>query len=395
MTTRTFATYSTEYTINGRLTDGSTVVGNFVLQNVPDTEDPCYSDNNNVSLLALAIVVDGRQEGGLPFSYTYSMDGASTVDLYIGAFDGANDAGAYTTYTYHLVSTATDFNEATGFYDSQAYNILSLHFTTTVGDDSSYTVELTGIAELSYEVNNTDGLDISHIEVPFDFVWTTITAETSTIVCYAKGTMIQTMRGLVRVEKLKLGEMILTVSGKYEPLKWLGFRTVDCKRHSNKAEANPVRIVKHAFGHNQPARDLYLSPLHSIYVDGILIPAIDLVNGVTVLQETRSKITYFHVELPTHNAIYAEGLTAETYLDDNNRDFFMDSSSGQLVNIHAEFSEKQFPDQSSAQIWAAKGFAKVMRDGPQVDAVKERLLKSDATMPVEGELAYSEHRLAA
>lgn len=389
MTTRTFATYSTEYNINGRLTDGSTVAGYFVLQNVPDIPGA----DTSVSLLAQNIKVDGRAQGEM-FTYIYSLESGttSTVDLYMGSADGASNDPAITSYTYNLVSYALRDTDADG---NQAYNILSLNFTTRVGDGPAYTVALTGSAEMSYEVNNADGLDVSHIEVPFNFTVTTMTATESTIVCYAKGTMIQTKRGLVRVEKLKLCEMILTVSGKYEPLKWLGFRTVDCKRHSNKAEANPVRIVKDAFGPNQPARDLYLSPLHSIYVDGILIPAIDLVNGVTVLQETRSKITYFHVELPTHNAIYAEGLTAETYLDDNNRDFFMDSSSGQLVNIQAEFSEKQFPHQSSAQIWAAKGFAKVMRDGPEVDAVKARLLKSNATLPSEGESTYSEHRLAA
>jgi hypothetical protein len=101
------------------------------------------------------------------------------------------------------------------------------------------------------------------------------------------------------------------------------------------------------------------------------------VNGVNVLQETRSKITYFHVELPSHNAIYAEGLTAETYLDDNNRDFFSDASAELLPDGDAQFSEKQFPDQTSAQIWAAKGFAKVLRDGPQVDLVKARLLRAN------------------
>ena len=389
MTTRTFATYSTRYDINGTLTDGSTVAGYFVLQNIADYPGV----DNSVSLLAENIQVDGRAQGE-QFTYIYSLAGgaSSTVDLYIGAAEEASNDVAYTTYTYHLVSEAL---RDTGVDGNQAYNILSMHFTTKVGDGPSYTVDLTGIAELSYEVNNADGLDVSHVEVPFDFTYTTMTATESTIVCYAKGTMIQTMRGPVRVEKLKLGEMILTVSGTYEPLKWLGFRTIDCKRHLNKAEANPVRIVKDAFGLNQPARDLYLSPLHSIYVDGILIPAIDLVNGVTVMQETRSKITYFHVELPRHNAIYAEGLTAETYLDDNNRDFFMDSTSGQLVNIHAEFSEKQFPDQSSAQIWAAKGFAKVMRDGPQVDLVKARLLRSVASGPQQTELACSEYRMAA
>jgi len=385
MTSRTFATYSTRYDINGTLTDGSTVAGYFVLQNVADNPGV----DNSVSLLAENITVDGKQQGEL-FSYTYSLTGASTtVDCYIGTQESVNDV-SYATYTYNLVSQAlTD----TGVDGNQAYEILSLHFTSSIDDGGSITVDLTGNSEFSYDAFSYDG--ISEVAVPFNVTATVLTPTESNIVCYAKGTMIETIRGPVRVEKLKLGEMILTVSGKYEPLKWLGFRTVDCKRHSNQAEANPIRIVKNAFGLNQPARDLYLSPLHSVYVDGILIPAIDLLNGVTVLQETRSKITYFHVELPSHNAIYAEGLTAETYLDDNNRDFFMDSSSGQLVDIHAEFSEKQFPDQSSAQIWAAKGFAKVMRDGPQVDAVRTRLLESVATISAQSEPDYSEHLMAA
>jgi Hint domain len=261
MTTRTFATYSTRYDINGTLTDGSTVAGYFVLQNVADNPGV----DNSVSLLAENITVDGKQQGEL-FSYTYSLIGASTtVDCYIGTQESANDV-SYATYTYNLVSQAlTD----TGVDGNQAYEILSLHFTSRIDDGGVITVDLTGNSELSYDAFSYDG--INEVSVPFNVTATVLTPTESNIVCYAKGTMIATIRGPVRVEKLKLGEMILTLSGKYEPLKWLGFRTVDCKRHSNPTEANPIRIVKDAFGLNQPARDLYLSPLHSVYVDGILI----------------------------------------------------------------------------------------------------------------------------
>jgi len=196
-------------------------------------------------------------------------------------------------------------------------------------------------------------------------------ANGDTIVCYAKGTLIHTERGYISVEKLKVGDGVRTVSGSYEPIVWLGHRSVDIKRHTNPAEANPVRICKDAFGIDQPSSDLFLSPLHSVYVDGIFIPAIDLVNGTTVIQEKRSQITYYHIELPTHNAIYAQGLTAESYLDDSNRNFFIDDTTGQVVDMTAQFAEKTTTQQEAKA--STQWFATVLRNGPEVEAVKARL----------------------
>ena len=163
--------------------------------------------------------------------------------------------------------------------------------------------------------------------------------------------------------------MVLTLSGDLEPVKWIGHRTVDCKRHPDSNEANPVRILKGAFSENQPSRDLFLSPLHSLYVNGIFVPAIDLVNDLTIFQEARSKITYYHVELASHNVIYAEGMTAETYLDDNNRDFFVTGADSEVVQLDASM-----PQMTSDEIWQNKGFAKVMREGAEVEAIRAQLL---------------------
>jgi hypothetical protein len=399
-----FATYSTKYDLNARLTSGATVDGYFVLQNLPYA-----GDNNRVSLLELDIDVSADPYVSLPdsratsFNYNYNLVNSidPTVLLTLGAVEIADQPGtSYTTYTYQLLSTV--ITGEGGDY-GPAYSTLSLHFRSVVDNEQRVSVSLLvdsdAWANLSYDAYNDTGDELAEVQVPFDlsYIDTKIVAFASDIVCYAKGTLILTARGPVRVEKLKPSELILTVSGKYEPLKWLGFREIDCKRHSNPTEAYPVRILKNAFGFNQPERDLYLSPLHSVYVDGILIPAVDLVNGVNVLQERCSKITYFHVELPTHNAIYAEGLTAETYLDDNNRDFFSDVSADSLTDIDsdAQFSEKQFPDQTSAEIWAAKGFATVLRDGPQVDLVKARLLRNVSDIPLEFNVVDFEERMAA
>ena len=194
-----------------------------------------------------------------------------------------------------------------------------------------------------------------------------------TVVCFAKGTQVTTQRGLVAVEKLKQTDTLLTVSGNYAPLKWVGHRRVDCKRHSDPAQAMPVCIHKDAFGENLPMRDLFLSPLHSVYLEGHFIPALDLVNGLNVTQEMTSKISYYHVELENHNVIYVEGLPAESYLDDGNRSFFSDTWVGEdLALITPEFAEKPAHFQ---EVWDAKGFASVVRSGPIVEALRATLLE--------------------
>jgi len=387
-----FNSYATQYNICGLLKDGASVSGYFVVQNNPLNPGV----DNSVSLLAENIKVTGKQLGET-FTYTFGVAGtADTVFAEANRSIGTS-SGGYTSYLYDVVSFGANNWTVLGppVVNYTGVAVLSLEFTTKINESSGViTAKLTNSAGAELGTLNYDQIDYSNdindVSVSYASAFntsiTTLRATTSTIICYAKGTFIATARGMVSVEKLKIGDLILTISGKYEPLKWLGFRTVDCKRHPNQQEAHPVRIAKDAFGLNQPVRDLYLSPLHSVYVDGILIPAIDLVNGTTVSQEVRSKITYFHVELPMHNAIFAEGLTAESYLDDNNRDFFIDKTTGQVVNMNAQFAEKQFADMTSAEIWAAKGFAKVMRDGPQVEAVRNKLRRqhshqeSQATM---------------
>jgi hypothetical protein len=388
-----FASYATQYSIAGILRDGATVNGYFVLQNtlVPNTVSNVNGVlvSGNVSLLAENIKIVGSVPGET-FNYTYGLSTISnsiqSLAVYRGeqGVAGGSASNPFTSYSYTI--------QQYGFNDYNTTDPVTVSFS---GLNLDFNVKVfTNTGQVTAKLTNNSGLDEFNVDA-FSFgsganleaaiasaaadgnavqINTTMSSLRATaVICYAKGTYISTAKGMIPVEKLKVGDLILTVSGKHEPLKWLGFRTVDCKRHPNQEEAHPVRIAKDAFGLNQPVRDLYLSPLHSVYVDGILIPAIDLVNGSTVTQEVRSKITYFHVELPTHNAIYAEGLTAESYLDDNNRDFFIDRTTGQVVNMNAQFAEKQFADMTSAEIWAAKGFAKVMRDGPQVDAVRNKL----------------------
>jgi hypothetical protein len=140
--------------------------------------------------------------------------------------------------------------------------------------------------------------------------------------CFAEGVRIATARGEVAVEDLAVGDEVATASGCLRPVIWIGRRRVRPKRHPRAAELHPVRVRADAFGEGLPARDLRLSPGHAVFVDGVLIPVGLLVNGATVVQEEAEAVTYFHVELDAHDVLLAEGLPAESYLDDGNRAVF-------------------------------------------------------------------------
>jgi len=187
------------------------------------------------------------------------------------------------------------------------------------------------------------------------------------------GTQIQSEDSEIAIENLKEGDLVLTISGQYEPVKWVGHfsRKIDIKEVEGVNESYPVRIRKGSFADNQPKRDLYVSQLHSLWVDGILVPAIDLVNDLTITIEPQSEVTYYHVELHSHSIIYADGMPAETYLDDDNRESFV-TDTGPINEVTA--LHPTMPSPISAEIWQTKGYAVPVRSGPKLDQVRANLL---------------------
>lgn len=137
--------------------------------------------------------------------------------------------------------------------------------------------------------------------------------------CFASGTRIATPEGARPVKQLEVGDLVLTVGGERPPILWKGETTVDCSQHARPGQVRPVLIAAGAFAPTVPQRDLVLSPDHAILAQGVLIPAKYLVNGTTVRQIDADRVTYQHIELARHAAIFAEGLPAESYLDIGDR----------------------------------------------------------------------------
>jgi hypothetical protein len=146
--------------------------------------------------------------------------------------------------------------------------------------------------------------------------------------CFVTGTRLLTATGETAVEALRVGDLLCTQLGaRLAPIVWIGRRHLDCLDHPKPQEVWPIRISAHAFGTGRPHRFLLLSPDHAVFVDGVLIPIRYLVNGASIAQCRLDAVTYWHVELATHDVILAEGLAAESYLDTGNRCAFL---SGQI-----------------------------------------------------------------
>lgn len=148
--------------------------------------------------------------------------------------------------------------------------------------------------------------------------------------CFASGTLIRTGSGDVAVEKLSVGDKVVTTSGAVRPVAWMGHRTIDLASCSDPKSVWPVRVAKDAFGPNLPAADLLLSPGHSVCVtclDEVLVPVGELVSGATVTRLEADAVTYWYVELDAHDILYANGLPVESCNDVGNRAFFAGGTS--------------------------------------------------------------------
>lgn len=159
-------------------------------------------------------------------------------------------------------------------------------------------------------------------------------------VCFAAGSRIRTEQGDVAVEELAEGQRVAVLRDgavAFTPITWIGERRINLSAHPQPQTAAPVRIRRGAVGENLPERDLLLSPDHCLFLDGKLVPAKSLINGMTIVQERAlPAVHYFHVEVDPHAVLLAEGLPVESYLDTGNRAYF--ENCGAALVLHPEFT---------------------------------------------------------
>ena len=161
--------------------------------------------------------------------------------------------------------------------------------------------------------------------------------------CFLPGTNILTERGEIPIEELNIGDLVKTAEGKLEPIKWIGRQTIEPSKIANPVRGYPVQIRAGALGDRIPSRDLYTSPDHSLFVDGLLINAGALVNGISIIStEPVETFIYYHIELENHSLLIAEGASAESYLPQKETRAEYDNS--------AEY-EQLYPHGNNLMLW--------------------------------------------
>jgi Ca2+-binding RTX toxin-like protein len=195
-------------------------------------------------------------------------------------------------------------------------------------------------------------------------------------ICFLHGTHILTPTGEVLVENLKIGDFVVTRFRGIQPIKWIGRQSYDSRFIAKNRAHIPVHLQAGALADHMPARDLYISPGHSMLVGDQLVLARSLVNGVTIRQDDcQDEIHYFQIELETHDCVIAEGAWSETFAD----------GPGLREQFHnaAEFAElyPDHPPPSEVSLCAPRP-----EKGPKLDAALRPVVTRTAAMVKQGPL---------
>jgi Ca2+-binding RTX toxin-like protein len=144
------------------------------------------------------------------------------------------------------------------------------------------------------------------------------------VVCFVRGSLIETMSGLRPVEALRAGDLIRTRDHGFKPISWIGSQIIANDHSPQMQKIGPIRVSAGALGAGLPARDLYLSPQHRVLVrsriarrmfgaDEVLVAVKHLLElpGVEAVADF-TEVEYFHILFDQHEIVYANGLEAES-----------------------------------------------------------------------------------
>lgn len=135
------------------------------------------------------------------------------------------------------------------------------------------------------------------------------------VVCFARGTLIETDCGPLPIEILKPGDLVRTLDHGEQPIRWIGSRRV-----AGTGKNAPVRIRAGALGN---VRDLFVSQNHRMLLSGpmaellfaqseVLAAAKHLCNDNTIRIVPRAEVEYFHFLFDDHQIVFAEACPTES-----------------------------------------------------------------------------------
>lgn len=142
--------------------------------------------------------------------------------------------------------------------------------------------------------------------------------------CFGRGTYIQMELGKSPVEKLKVGDRVMTRDRGVQTIRWIGSQRLSAKRFEQNPNLRPIRIKAGALGEDIPECDLIVSPQHRIFVRSkiamrmfdtmeVLVAAKQLlaVEGIEIATDME-EVEYFHILFDQHEVILSNGAETES-----------------------------------------------------------------------------------
>ncbi|WP_051261414.1 Hint domain-containing protein [Desulfovibrio inopinatus] len=177
------------------------------------------------------------------------------------------------------------------------------------------------------------------------------------VVCFLKGTTIETLRGSIAVEHLKRGD-VLAGNAPGTPggtIKFIHRMSVD--KHTDFSNVlslypKPVLLKAGSLAENSPNKDLFVSRDHALFLNNeILVEASALVNGESIVfHDTKEPIDYYyHIELEDHSLVWAHNTLSESYIDNVSRALF--DTYEEFMSLYPEMHDMKELDYPRAKSW--------------------------------------------
>lgn len=175
--------------------------------------------------------------------------------------------------------------------------------------------------------------------------------------CYVAGTLIATDRGAVAVEALRIGDRVGTPEHGYQPIRWIGTRTIALDGDAGRERLRPVRIAAGVLdGAASPHQPLLVSPQHRMLLrsriaqrmfgaDEVLVPATALLaSGMATRADDLTRVTYVHFLCDSHQIVMANGALSESlYLGQEARRMLGAQALAEIMAIFPELDAEAQP----------------------------------------------------
>lgn len=279
----------------------------------------------------MATIFDLFEVTGISENTTYStaagnllgvVDNVDSADLNDGEFDEGDDVliggQSYTIIEIEEPSSSGRFTLLDGTdlsFDPRSESNLDVVFlTVSNGSDVRYFI----VPNDSYGDMNVQSIRTGSINeaAGSDAALVSTSDNNVSAVCFAADTMIETAKGDVLVQNLRMGDAVWTKNNGYQKIDYIIVQEFEFSSATEKLK--PIVFEANSLGSGRPNQRLLVSPQHRMLVmteagADVLVPAKSLTarKGVRVAHGKR-KVTYYHLVFSRHEIVRANGTLTES-----------------------------------------------------------------------------------